>query len=77
MQTKIIIFGRLAEIVKSSTITLHDIGCTDDLKVLLFNQYPYLAESDFLIAVDQEVITENTQLKENSTIALLPPFSGG
>jgi molybdopterin synthase sulfur carrier subunit len=39
--------------------------------------FPAIAGAKFVIAVDKKVISENTILQGNSTIALLPPFSGG
>jgi len=40
-------------------------------------KYPSVAELNFTIAVNQSVVTNDTVLKENDSIALLPPFAGG
>jgi molybdopterin converting factor small subunit len=76
MSIRIILFGRLADIAGNS-VSLNDVRDTDSLINVLHNNYPALAESKYVIAVNKQVITSNTLLNENSTIALLPPFSGG
>jgi molybdopterin converting factor small subunit len=43
----------------------------------LHELYPLLAVNKYVIAVDRKVVSDNTILKENSTVALMPPFSGG
>jgi molybdopterin synthase sulfur carrier subunit len=40
-------------------------------------KYPAITEINFTIAVNQSVVTNDTVLKENDCIALLPPFAGG
>jgi len=43
----------------------------------LHKDYPEFTQTKYLIAVDKQVIKENTVLNNKSTVALLPPFSGG
>ena len=76
MSIHIILFGRLADIAGSS-VFLDDVADTDSLMSTLHNNFPALAESKYVIAVDKQVITSNTSLNENSVVALLPPYSGG
>lgn len=76
MSLKIILFGRLADIAGDS-VTVEDVSDTDDLVKTLHKNYPALAETKYIIAVDKQVIKENTNLNNNSVVALLPPFSGG
>ncbi|MES1221950.1 MAG: MoaD/ThiS family protein [Bacteroidota bacterium] len=77
MQVTILIFGQLADITGKSAITLTDIADTETLKKQLQKQYPGLSEFPFLIAVDKEVVSENTILNDNCIVALLPPYAGG
>ena len=77
MQVNIIIFGQLTDITGSGSITMNDVVNTDQLVAQLHSQYPALADYPYLIAVEKEVILSNTELKNNFTIALLPPFAGG
>ena len=77
MQIRIMIFGQLTEILNSSTLTLEDIADTNSLVDELNKLYPALAGSKYIMAVNKQTVMTNTVLKEDSTVALLPPFSGG
>ncbi len=72
----VLFFGKLAEIAGSST-EVQQVSSTDELLAQLHAQYPLLASEKFVMAVDKKMISINTTLSENSTVALLPPFSGG
>ncbi len=76
MSLKIILFGKLADITGNS-ISLDYVVNTDALKEILHKNYPALADTKYVIAVNKQVIHSNTLLNENSEVALLPPFSGG
>ena len=76
MTKNIIIFGQLADIA-GSTLSLENVTDTNMLVKELHSLYPSLSDTKYVIAVDNKVVNENTILTENSTVALLPPFSGG
>lgn len=76
MSVKIILFGKLAEIAGSS-VSIDNVTDTDSLINVLHKSYPALTNIKYVIAVDKQVIKENTALSRKSTVALLPPFSGG
>lgn len=73
----IMIFGQLEDITGSSVITIADTTDTDLLLSALYSQYPLLKEKKFLIAVNNNIIHEKTEIGEQTKVALLPPFSGG
>ena len=77
MQVRIMIFGQLTDIINTSMLTLTDIADTDGLVHELNKMYPALAGSNYIMAVNKQTIAANTILKEDSIVALLPPFSGG
>jgi len=77
MQTRIIIFGQLTDIVNASSLTMNNIGDTNSLVMELNKLYPVLADTKYMIAVNKQTVIENTVLQEDSIVALLPPFSGG
>ncbi|MBD0279534.1 MAG: MoaD/ThiS family protein [Flavisolibacter sp.] len=77
MATKIILFGQLAEIAGNSNLVLEDVADTNELLQKLQSCYPALAHSKYRVAVDKKMISENTTLSNDTTVALLPPFSGG
>ena len=76
MPVNIIVFGQLADITASSLL-LDNIKDTDALLKQLHTLYPALADKKYVVAVDKRVVTTNTVLSNNNTVALLPPFSGG
>lgn len=76
MQINIIIFGRLCDVL-GETLTLYNIADTNSLTSVLTEQYPVLADSKYMLAVNKKLVTVNTLLTGDSTVALLPPFSGG
>lgn len=77
MKVNVIIFGQLTDITGSSNITVADTVDTNALITKLITAHPGLANLTYTIAVEGKVISANTHLPDNSTIALLPPFSGG
>jgi molybdopterin synthase sulfur carrier subunit len=56
---------------------LNNIADTDHLTMVLNERYPELVDSKYMMAVDKKLVNENTFLTDNSTVALLPAFSGG
>jgi sulfur-carrier protein len=77
MQVDIMLFGYMTEIVGKNKITLRNIPNTDQLKLQLHRLYPALKKTPYLIAIDKDIISQNTILKDNHIIALLPPYAGG
>jgi molybdopterin synthase sulfur carrier subunit len=75
MSVKIIAFGQIAEITgKELIIDAQDVTL---LKALLHEKYPALAEKKYAIALNNKVVTNNAELNEYDTVALMPPYSGG
>ena len=77
MQVHVFIFGQLTDIVGSNAIVLDDVADTDTLLDQLNKQYPLLCEQAYIVAVDKEIISSNTTLTDDCTVALLPPYAGG
>ena len=69
-------FGRLADIAGNS-VSVKNVADTDSLVNSLHDRYPALADTKYVIAVNKQIIKENTVLNADSVVALLPPFSGG
>ena len=76
MSLKVIMFGKLADIAGNS-VSVHEALDTDSLVSELSKKYPGMANAKYVIAVDKQIIKENTALNSESVVALLPPFSGG
>lgn len=77
MEIKVLVFGQLTDITGSSELSLSNFSTSEELLEMLVHKYPSLADSKFAMALNKQVITQNTTLPENSIVALLPPFSGG
>ena len=76
MQVNIIIFGQLRDLL-GENLVLNDIADTDSLTTVLIKKCPDLADAKYVMAVNKKLVTGNTLLTNNSSVALLPPFSGG
>ncbi|SMP21648.1 MoaD/ThiS family protein [Chryseobacterium profundimaris] len=72
---KIISFGRLKEILGSDFES--EAENTDELLNQLTEKFPQLKDLKLKIAVNQKIISENTELNNNDVVALMPPYSGG
>lgn len=77
MSVHVLFFGQLAEIAGTGDLDIGEVTDTDTLVRQLNDRFPGLAGSKYLLAVDTKMITEKTVLGAGSTVALLPPFSGG
>ncbi len=77
MELRIKIFGQLTDIINSNELTLTGIADTNSLVSELNKLYPALAGTKYMMAVNKQTVITNTILKEDSIVALLPPFSGG
>jgi molybdopterin converting factor small subunit len=77
MKIEILLFGQLTDILKASSVVIEAPGDTDTLQDVLVKQFPQLANANYTMAVNKKTVTGNIELTPGSTVALLPPFSGG
>ncbi len=77
MEIEIITFGQIAEFLKNQRLYFDNIKDTDELTAFLEKSYPNLATMKYKLAVNKAIIQENTVLKNEDIIAIMPPFSGG
>jgi sulfur-carrier protein len=77
MAIDILFFGQLSDITGTAQLSLDGVADTDMVVQHLQQQYPALATAKFVVAVNKNVIQQNTEITDGSIIALLPPFSGG
>jgi molybdopterin converting factor small subunit len=73
----ILVFGQLTDIIGGTKIVLPLVADVSALKKLLQSNFPKLGTISYVIAVDKKKSTTDTIIHPDSTIALLPPFSGG
>ena len=76
---KLKIFGKLTDIFNGNEYDLDSKNVTSvsELKVKLFEKFPELKESTFLIIVNGVKANDSKIISIPSEIALLPPYSGG
>lgn len=77
MNVNILAFGQIADITGKGSFPIGDAANTDQLLLLLQQEYPGLKGLQYLVAVNKKIIQQNTTLNDEDTVALLPPFSGG
>lgn len=77
LKINVILFGQLEQLTNCKQVELQDVKDTEELKSKITAQFPQLEGFEYLIALNQEIINENTTLKNNDELALLPPFAGG
>jgi molybdopterin converting factor small subunit len=69
--------GSSAMTENNGSTAVTEITGTKQLKEVLFQRFPRLADIVFNIAVDAVIIEGDVKLKRGSSVAFLPPFSGG
>jgi len=77
MKVNVLIFGPLKDVTHTTMCQVEDVDNTDAMIEKMNKQYPDLRNRKYLIAVEKEIVQSNTILKDNFTVALLPPYSGG
>jgi molybdopterin synthase sulfur carrier subunit len=79
MKVSILAFGIAKEILGTNQLVVDFEGSTSqDLKNILESQFPRLQQlSSYLIAVNNEYISDVTEISSNDEIAIIPPVTGG
>ncbi len=77
MQIKVMLFGQLKDLLNQEYILIADVNDSETLLQRLTGLYPVLFDTTFRLAVDNKIVSENTKIDSASSVALLPPFSGG
>lgn len=77
MQVTVLFFGLLTDITGANRLVLDNVPDTYTLIQQLNERYPGLQAAHCLLAVNYELVKDNTLLPENAEVALLPPYSGG
>lgn len=80
MTITLLLFGAATDLLGTSETTLEvpNNSTVTRFKEILANQFPELAiMSSYAIAVNENYASNETILKENDVIAIIPPVSGG
>jgi len=80
MNINVLLFGISTDIVGTTSLAfeLEQYTTVSDFKHRLQAQYPALSQlNSYAIAVNESYASDDTQLQENDTVAIIPPVSGG
>lgn len=77
MSLTIQLFGQFVEMAGSNTLQVEGVQDTDGLRRKLEGMFHELQSIPYLVAVDKDIVTDNTPVAPTAVIALLPPYSGG
>ena len=77
MKINLLFFGQAADMTGMASRVFSGISNTRELNEKLIEIYPALQTIKYSIALNRKIVRENTELKNEDTVAILPPFSGG
>ena len=77
MQIELISFGKISEFISNQKLEIEGIETTDDLKKHLEKIFPNLANIKYKLALNKNLVQQNSEIKSSDSIAIMPPFSGG
>lgn len=77
MDINLLSFGQAADITGREALKISEVKDTEELKKYLSKTWPLLQSLNYSLAVNKNIVRENTPLEHEDTVAILPPFSGG
>lgn len=80
MKIQLLLFGITADVIekKSLNLELNPMSTVGDLREKVLKDFPKLSDyKSFSIAINMEYATDDSELKNGDTVALIPPVSGG
>jgi molybdopterin synthase sulfur carrier subunit len=77
MKVKVLFFGVLTDITGTSFKQYSEVKDISDLKHRIIDDFPQVVHYDYRISLNNELIYNNPELKDDDEVALLPPFAGG
>lgn len=75
-RVKVLYFGPAREITGRETEEFAA-GDTSSLRSMITDKYPRLGAMPFLLALNSKMLKEESPVRDNDIIAILPPFEGG
>lgn len=77
MEIEVLFYGMVSEAACKSSIKYQNVKDTDELSEQLTALFPQLQNMTYIMALNQEILKENTSINNGDVIAILPPFAGG
>jgi len=75
-RVRVLYFGAAQEIAGKADEELAAAD-TASLRMAILDRYPAMRNISFRMALNRTLLREDSDLKENDLIAILPPFQGG
>lgn len=77
MEIRVLFFGVMAEVTKTSFRFYSNIKSFDDLKLRIEDEFPETVHYNYRIAVNKEIVNTDPVLHDGDEVAFMPPFAGG
>ena len=77
MEIEVISFGRISEFIPNQKLHIAGIETTIGLQNYLEKTFPQLAGMKYKLALNKNLIQQDTEIRNGDRIAIMPPFSGG
>jgi molybdopterin converting factor small subunit len=77
MEVKVLFFGVLGEITGNDIKVYREVKSIGDLRYRIEDDFPEVVHYNYIISLNNEIITSDTELKHGDEVALMPPFAGG
>jgi molybdopterin synthase sulfur carrier subunit len=77
MEIQVLFFGVLAEVTQTTVKHYNGVKSFGDLKMRIADDFPAIVHYNFRIAVNNELVNEDPELKTGDEVAYMPPFAGG
>ena len=80
MNLKVLFFGISTDLIGAKSISFSILPNTtvSEFKILIQEKYPQLSQiNSYAIAINESYASNETVLKEDDIVAIIPPVSGG
>lgn len=77
MKIKVLFFGVLSEVAGTGIKFYDEVKSIEHLKQRVADDFPEIIHYKFKISLNNELISDDAELKYNDEVAFLPPFAGG
>jgi sulfur-carrier protein len=77
MGVKVLFFGVLTEVTGTACKHYFDVKNLEDLKHRIFDDFPEIGHYNYRIAINNQIVDGDHELRSSDEVAYLPPFAGG
>jgi molybdopterin synthase sulfur carrier subunit len=77
MEVNVLFFGVLSEVTGSRVRHYSGVSTLDTLKEKIQDDFPDIVHYNYIISVNNTLISKDSPLNDGDEIAFMPPFAGG